>query len=87
MMNSDKKNISYIKNIIDSLITFWINHIVTHIPCKPFRKMNYKLAKMKIGVKTQIDMNQYILAPYKLKIGNGCHINQGCFIDARGGYN
>lgn len=75
----------FIKNIVDSLITFWLNHIITHIPCKPFRKMNYNLARMKIGAKTQIDMNQYILAPYKLKIGNGCHINQGCFIDARGG--
>lgn len=74
-----------IKNFIDSFFTFWLNHIIAHIPCKQFRKFNYKLAKMKIGSHSQIDMNQYILAAYKLKIGNGCHINQGCFIDARGG--
>lgn len=40
---------------------------------------------MKIGKRSFIDLNCYFLAPQKIEIGNNVHINQGCFLDARGG--
>lgn len=40
---------------------------------------------MKIGKRNFIDMNCYFLAPNKIEIGDNVHINQGCFLDARGG--
>lgn len=74
------------KNIfLESLITLVLNHFISHIPCKPLRKIFYKMAGMKMGKACHIDMNQYVLAPYKIKLGNNCHINQSCFIDGRAG--
>lgn len=74
------------KNLLASFIEFFLNHLVAHIPSKPFRRLCYRAAGMKIGKKTHIDMNLYVLAPHRMQIGKHCHINQSCFIDARGGY-
>ena len=73
------------KLFLASIITLFLNHCVAYIPCKPLRKFCYRLAGMKIGSGTHIDMNMYVLAPHRLCMGNHCHINQSCFIDARGG--
>ena len=73
------------KLFLDSLLTFILNHIVLHIPCKTIRILFMKMVGMKIGKRTQIDMSNYFIAPYKICLGNNCHINQSCFIDGRGG--
>lgn len=74
-----------IKKYLESVITFVLNHFVTHIPCKPFRKFCYRIAGMKMGRGCHIDMNEFILASHRIKLGDNCHINQSCFIDGRGG--
>ena len=38
---------------------------------------------MRFGKNVTIDMGQYFLMPYRLKIGSNVHINEGCFIDSR----
>lgn len=43
-----------------------------------------KLGGMKIGTKTYINMNLYVLCTKGITIGNGCHVNQSCYIDGRG---
>ena len=72
------------KLFIKSLIVFYLNHIITHIPCKIWRNLNYRLLGMKVGKSSHLDMNLYVLEPRKISIGNHCHINQSCFIDRRG---
>ena len=73
------------KLLILSLYHYLLNHIIFHIPIHCFRKFCLKITGTKIGKKTVINMNQYFMSAYKLKIGNYSHINQGCFIDARAG--
>ena len=62
-----------------------LNYIVTILPCLAFRKFFLKACGAKIGKRSIIDMGSYFLCPEKLCIGNRCHINRHCMIDARGG--
>ena len=68
---------------IDSTISLLHNHLICHLPCRFIRNLFYWLVGMKFGRGTKLDMNQYILCPYRIKIGSFSHINQGCFLDAR----
>ena len=61
------------------------NRIVNYLPFQLLRKMWYLCLGTKLGKGCHIDMGQYILAPYRFKIGNHSHINQDCIIDARSG--
>ena len=61
-----------------------LNYIVTILPCLAFRKFFLKACGAKIGKRSIIDMGSYFLCPEKLCIGNRCHINRHCMIDARG---
>ena len=73
------------KNIVYSIILWFINNILNLIPLYFIRKIFFKIFGMKIGNNSKIDLRQYILAPNKISIGNNCHINQHCFLDGRGG--
>lgn len=75
--------IKRIQLYIFSSAQFFINHIVSHIPCWRLRKAFYRLVKMKIGYGSEINLSQYILAPHHISIGEFSHINQGCLLDAR----
>lgn len=80
-----KRIIHCLKTILYRLSLYLLNRIITYIPFNLFRKTCYRILKMKIGRKTQIDMGQYVLSPQRIKIGNNSHINQGCLLDGRGG--
>jgi acetyltransferase-like isoleucine patch superfamily enzyme len=58
---------------------------VSYIPILFIRKGYYKIFGISIGKKTVINMNQYIMIPGKIAIGNNSHINRGCLLDGRGG--
>lgn len=73
------------KNFIYSLIMYFINNIVSHIPIMIFREFLYKMAGMKIGKNTYINMKLFMWRPYSIVIGNNCHINRDCFLDGREG--
>lgn len=74
-----------------ALSTFWFftdfitNHIITHIPCWPIRKLYIQMIGGHINKRSRIDMNCTILEPNQLRIGGCSHINRKCLIDARGG--
>lgn len=80
-------NIVFIKAffILSSIYHLGLNHFINHIPIYILRKIYYLICGMQIGKKTRIDLNQYFIAASQFKIGNNCHINHNCFIDARGG--
>ena len=61
------------------------NNIIAKIPSWTVRKSWYRLIGVKIGKYSHIDMNVYILGARKLSIGEYVHVNQGTFLDARGG--
>ena len=62
---------------------FFTNRILTFIPCNFIRKAWYKLSRMKLGRKCQIDMGCYVMSPNNISIGAYSHINQGCILDGR----
>jgi acetyltransferase-like isoleucine patch superfamily enzyme len=62
-----------------------LNYIVSYIPILFIRKGYYRIFGILIGKKTVINMNQYIMMPGKIVIGNNSHINRGCLLDGRGG--
>lgn len=66
-------------------LLYLTNRLITYIPICTLRKNWYRLFGMKIGFGSQIDMGQYILSPFKIRIGRTSHINQGCIIDGREG--
>lgn len=72
-------------NLKKSLIEHRLNHFTSHIPFLKWRIFEYKSAGIKIGEKTIVNSNVYILGGKKLEIGKNTHINQGCFLDARAG--
>lgn len=61
------------------------NRIVNYIPVHFIRLFWYKCCGMKVFKHTRIHMGQYFLSPYRIKIGDYTHINQGCILDARAG--
>lgn len=62
----------------------FINEFVANIPIYSFRKIAYKISKLKIGKGSVINMHQYIISPEKISIGSYTHINRGCLLDGRG---
>jgi acetyltransferase-like isoleucine patch superfamily enzyme len=67
------------------LMEYVINDILPHIPFWSWRKSILNLARMKIGYKSFIMKNNYIICPNHLKIGDCSCVNRGCVLDARGG--
>lgn len=60
------------------------NHIVCHIPFWNVRRFFYRLQGAKFGKGTQMDMNCTVMGLGSLRMGDHCHINNACLIDARG---
>lgn len=63
---------------------YFFNHIVYHIPFWYIRKIFYIIGGAHFGKKTQMDMKVTVMGLGGLKVGNHCHINRDCLIDARG---
>ena len=74
-----------LKEFFYSFDLFLINYLFATFPIMKVRFLFFKISGMKIGKQTYINMRQYILGPKRIKIGNGCHINQSCFLDGRAG--
>lgn len=74
-----------LKEFFYSLDLFILNYLLVSFPIMKVRFFFLKLSGMKIGKKTYINMRQYVLGPKRIRIGNGCHINQSCFLDGRAG--
>lgn len=68
-----------------SLAVWLLNFIVSYVPCWGFRRVFFKIVKVKIGTNSKIDMKVYFMGQSKLNIGSNTHINEGCLLDARGG--
>ncbi len=64
---------------------FLLNYITAHVPVYCFRKAVYRLSGAKIGNRTIIDMDAYVLSPNRLRIGAHSHINHDCMLNAEGG--
>ena len=64
---------------------YFYNHVVFHIPFWIVRRFFYRLRGGRFGKGSQIDMRVTMMGIGSLKIGNHCHINRDCLIDARGG--
>lgn len=71
--------------ILYDLTIFFLNYVISNIPFWFFRKLFLQLCGLKIGHDSVINMKLYTLSPYRVKIGNKCHINRNCFLDGRGG--
>ena len=65
-------------------LIYLINHPIGNFPWWRLRKLFFRLAGVKIGRNSIMNMGQYFLLPRKLCIGSGTHINKGCILDARG---
>lgn len=65
--------------------SYLLNYVFSYCPFWTVRKSYYRLLGVKIGKKTIFDMAIYVLMPSKLVVGNFCHINRNCLLDARGG--
>jgi acetyltransferase-like isoleucine patch superfamily enzyme len=87
-----KKN-KFLKQIVLSIYQYFysffaqyvLNYVISYIPIFFVRKVYYKMFGISIGKKTIVNMNQYIIIPGKIVIGNNSHINRGCLLDGRGG--
>lgn len=65
---------------------FVTNKIVANIPSWTIRRAYYRhIMRMRMGRSCAIDMSCYMMVPRYVSLGNHVHINQGCFIDGRGG--
>ena len=64
---------------------FILNYLISYFPFFFIRKVYMKLLGVKIGKRAIIDMGYYILGSTRLIIGEKCHINRQCKLDARGG--
>ena len=63
----------------------FINYIVSNIPLWITRKCVYRALGMKIGKGSRILMKTKIINPERIEIGDHSYINEGCFLDGRGG--
>ena len=67
------------------LLEYTVNDILPHIPFWSIRKYILKLCRMKIGKKSFVMKQNYIMSPGHIEIGDYTDINRGCLLDARGG--
>lgn len=74
-----------LKLIKYEVIYIFCNYIVCNIPIWFIRKSLYQLLGMKIGSKSRILLKTKVIDPWKVVIGNRTTINEGCFLDGRGG--
>lgn len=65
-------------------IEYMVNDVLPHIPFYCLRRQYLKLIGIKIGEGTYLSKRIYFMSPWLIRIGKNCHINRGCFMDARG---
>lgn len=65
-------------------VEYMINDVLPHIPFFYLRKSYLKLIGMKIGEGTHVSKRMHYMSPWLVRIGKNCHVNKGCFFDARG---
>lgn len=71
------------KIFIASLITFFYNEIITHIPSHFLRKLYLRVINKKISSSSVILMHVKILGIWNLEVGDRSVINQNCLLDCR----
>lgn len=74
-----------LKAFISGLIYLFLNYFVSNIPCWFVRRFFYVLFGMRIGEKSRICMKCVIINPWNIEIASHSIINEGCYIDGRGG--
>ena len=62
-----------------------LNTFINHIPAWRLRCLLYKMAGLKMGKKCRIGYGTVILRPHNITLGEGCIINEFCYLDGRGG--
>lgn len=83
------KHTIIIRKLLHYLYEFLLytyNYFWGKLPFRLFRKSILSLLGVRCGKNTSINMGQYfqINRLSKMIVGNNCHINHGCFFDARG---
>lgn len=73
------------KYLLNQIRLWWLNCIVSKCWLLSVRMFFLRLAGARIGTKTILDREWIVNAPQKLIIGEHCHINKSCMLDARGG--
>ncbi|WP_196805266.1 acyltransferase [Butyrivibrio sp. NC3005] len=62
-----------------------LNTFINHIPAWWIRRLLYKLSGLKMGRKCRIGYGTIIVRPHNITLGEGCIINEFCYLDGRGG--
>lgn len=73
------------KFCIYNLVTWFVNHVVAHIPSWVIRKILLKMARVHLGNGSYLCMGLYFISHSKFRIGLNSQINQGCLFDCREG--
>ena len=63
----------------------FLNHFANHIPSWTIRRIIYTWFGVKIGKGARIALCTEVLSPQKIVIEERSIINEGCFLDGRGG--
>lgn len=64
---------------------WFLNNLVAYIPVWFARRMCYRIAGVRIGRGSNLNMRQYLLGAKNLSVGSFTHINPGCLLDCRAG--
>lgn len=72
-------------SVIKSAAMWVTNHLITHVPIWPLRKMWFKLLGMKIGRGSRILLGTTFEGIRGIEIGEHSYINSSCHLDGRGG--
>lgn len=73
------------KNFLKEIQYCFNNYFLLRIPFWPIRKLFYVLQGMRIGKGARILMDTKIVSPKNIIIGKNSFINEGCYLDGRGG--
>lgn len=76
---------SRLKEFAAGLLYWFINHIVTNIPCWPFRRSIFILCGMRIEKGSRILLGTQFQGINHIRIGRRSYINSYCHLDGRGG--
>lgn len=72
--------------VIKSCLRQWfMNYVVSYIPCWTIRRTLLRLCGIKIGKGSRILMGCKFEGPKGIRIGENTHINSHCHLDGRGG--
>ena len=72
--------------LLKAIGTEWmVNDVLPHVPFWAWRQAYLGLLGANVGKGSFIMKRNYFMEPWRLEMGEYCHINRGCLIDSRGG--